>query len=112
MTAEIKKVLRDLARKLRASMRPRSNDRGNHLQRPLHQGDCQASMRPRSNDRGNASYVDLAASGGIASMRPRSNDRGNSLYRNQLIFNNLPRQMRAATSQTPESESFTDPSYV
>ena len=47
-----------------------------------------------------------------ASMRPRSNDRGNSLYRNQLIFNNLPRQMRAATSQTPESESFTDPSYV
>ena len=48
----------------------------------------------------------------LASMRPRSNDRGNSLYRKQLIFNKLAGQMRAATSQTPEFESFTDPSYV
>ena len=52
------------------------------------------------------------SSSSYASMRPRSNDRGNSLYRKQLIFNKLAGQMRAATSQTPEFESFTDPSYV
>ena len=37
----------------RASMRPRSNDRGNAAIRPYQLASILASMKPRSNDRGN-----------------------------------------------------------
>ena len=39
-----------------------------------------ASMRPRSNDRGNPNERLGSRNGFLASMRPRSNDRGNDLF--------------------------------
>ena len=39
--------------------------------------DAGASMRPRSNDRGNMESRMLTVESKVASMRPRSNDRGN-----------------------------------
>ena len=53
MTAEIRLRLPDQERGLVASMRPRSNDRGNFKFGFAHRIAWRASMRPRSNDRGN-----------------------------------------------------------
>ena len=72
-----------------------------------------ASMRPRSDDRGNdraSGHAEVRHR--VASMRPRSDDRGNSAYPTQLIFNNLPSRLRAATFQMPECESFMDTSFI
>src|SRR5579883_2728983 len=65
------------AQELKASMGPRSNDRGNV--QPYRPGDVHgtASMGPRSNDRGNGGPLGSPDGPGRASMGPRSNDRGN-----------------------------------
>ena len=60
-----------------ASMRPRSNDRGNNGNVIKRHSNLMASMRPRSNDRGNESKHFWFPLIHVASMRPRSNDRGN-----------------------------------
>ena len=53
MTAEIRIVADERTRIQIASMRPRSNDRGNQSFSVEHADLFVASMRPRSNDRGN-----------------------------------------------------------
>src|SRR6266404_2112896 len=60
-----------------ASMRPRSDDRGNHSGLGAADLVDQASMRPRSDDRGNEKNHEHHGSRQPASMRPRSDDRGN-----------------------------------
>ena len=62
----------------RASMRPRSLDRGNRHIHHAHILGRDASMRPRSLDRGNLLMTSSPRSSVLASMRPRSLDRGNS----------------------------------
>ncbi len=61
------------------SMRPRSIDRGNAIERVLSSGRSRASMRPRSIDRGNPVAPVSSREIKPASMRPRSIDRGNKL---------------------------------
>ena len=53
MTAEMQRAARVIAAFRVASMRPRSNDRGNIDQPTQLVVSLHASMRPRSNDRGN-----------------------------------------------------------
>ena len=68
-----------------ASMRPRSDDRGNNVNGTamLPSGLSEiASMRPRSDDRGNSHRQKSTLRPGpvtSASMRPRSDDRGNKV---------------------------------
>ena len=64
---------------------------------------CRASMRPRSNDRGIKKIgatrpVDLGAS-----MRPRSNDRGISMVHKSFIFNDLEPPFRVPAAQGRDS---------
>src|SRR5436309_3231219 len=61
----------------KASMRPRSDDRGNGELGAWSAFQKQASMRPRSDDRENEELVEKATTQSVASMRPRSDDRGN-----------------------------------
>ena len=60
----------------RASMRPRSNDRGIETAANVAAIYAEASMRPRSNDRGIVQLQRRPVLSREASMRPRSNDRG------------------------------------
>ena len=53
MIAEIACGLHDNAVALDASMRPRSDDRGNKVEKDDMEFGGRASMRPRSDDRGN-----------------------------------------------------------
>ena len=78
MIAEIQTWGGQIVSGLKASMRPRSDDRGNIFPLGIEQGRWAASMRPRSDDRGN-DHDGIRGCGGKfhASMRPRSDDRGN-----------------------------------
>ena len=91
MTAEMCREGNGDSANTRASMRPRSNDRGNADATAKTITDRVASMRPRSNDRGNPGhYRGFAPAGVVASMRPRSNDRGNKGdKRNDLAYHGL-----------------------
>ena len=60
----------------RASMRPRSKDRGSFVPSVPSVPSVPASMRPRSKDRGSCSADNSRCRKALASMRPRSKDRG------------------------------------
>ena len=76
MTAERIHPPQPRSQGLRASMEPRSDDRGEPRARKLTRTVLRASMEPRSDDRGEAWSASLAARVVSASMEPRSDDRG------------------------------------
>src|SRR5688572_735171 len=59
-----------------ASIRPRSDDRGDLVAELKGTSGNSASIRPRSDDRGDSERAGARGAPAVASIRPRSDDRG------------------------------------